>query len=73
VLDYDAAPGCSCSYPLLPRDPANGVADHFTLASGGAAAFLGMGVEANQTATVTLSSGGAAPPSTVRLAVVRRK
>ena len=73
VLDYDGVPGCVCTYPLAPRNPGNGVADSFTLTSGGAAAYLRMGVEAGQTASVTLSSAGAAPPSTVRLAVVRRK
>ncbi|HEX5724206.1 MAG TPA: hypothetical protein VFX98_02000, partial [Longimicrobiaceae bacterium] len=72
-LDFSPGPACSCAYELDPRDPANGVADAFTLVDGGAAAYARMGVAANAFAGVTILSGGVAPPGTVRVAVIRRE
>jgi hypothetical protein len=72
-LDYDPGPSCSCAYPLAPRNPANGVTDSFTLTGGGAAVYARMGVPASAFAGVTVQSGSAAPGSTVRVAVIRRK
>ena len=71
-LAFDPAAGCSCAYELAVRDPANGVADTFTLAEGGAA-YVRLGVSPGAFAGVTLRSGGAAPPSTVRVTVIRRE
>ncbi|HEU0297844.1 MAG TPA: hypothetical protein VFR37_00275, partial [Longimicrobium sp.] len=73
ALDYAPGPGCSCAYPLEPVDPADGVEESFTLASGGAAAYLRMGVPAGTFAGLAVLSGGLAPPATIRLAIVRRK
>lgn len=72
-LDYDPGPACSCAYELAVRNPANGVADSFTLADGGGAAYLRLGVPANAFAGVRTLSGGVAPPATVRMLVIRRK
>jgi hypothetical protein len=69
ALGYD--PGAS--YPLVPRDPANGVAESLVLSNGGAAAYLRMRVANDAFAGLTVRSGGATPPSTVRLAVIRRQ
>lgn len=55
------------------RDPANGVADTFTLEDGGAAAYLRMGVSGGGFAGLTVLAGSATPPSTVRVAVIRRE
>lgn len=73
ALDYTPGPVCSCAYELSTRDQVNGVADDFTLASGGSAAYLRLGVPAGGFAGITLSAGGGAPPATIRLAVIRRK
>ncbi|HEU4884597.1 MAG TPA: Ig-like domain-containing protein [Longimicrobium sp.] len=72
-LDYDPGPACSCNYPLAPRDPGNGVTDSFVLIPGGGTAYLRMGVSAGAFAGVAVQSGGVAPPSTIRLVVIRRK
>jgi hypothetical protein len=72
-LDYDPGQGCSCIYPLVPRNPANGVAESFTLSNGGGAAYLRMRVATSAFAGLTVRSGGATPPSTVRLAIIRRQ
>ncbi len=71
-LDY-TGDGVLDSYPLAPRNPSSGVADAFTLATAGGAAYLRVGVAGNRTAGVSILSGGIAPPSTVRFAVIRRK
>ncbi|HET7462486.1 MAG TPA: Ig-like domain-containing protein [Longimicrobium sp.] len=71
-IDLDPGPDCSCAFPLVPRNPSNGVQDSFTLDAGGAAAYLRMRVPASAFAGVTVRTGGVAPPSTVRLAVIRR-
>jgi hypothetical protein len=60
-------------YPLAVRAPGNGVTDNITLAYGGSAAFSRVGVPASAFASVRLRVGGASPPSTVRVAVFRRK
>jgi len=70
-LDYDGD-HLSDGYPLAVRNPANGVANTFSLAPN-AAAYLRMGVQANGLAQVTLQAGGAAPASTLLVTVVRRK
>lgn len=72
-LDYDPGPGCSCSYPLAALDLTNGVAESVTLGNGGAAAYLRTRVANDAFAGITVRSGGAAPPSSVRLAVIRRQ
>ncbi|MFL5381007.1 MAG: Ig-like domain-containing protein [Longimicrobiaceae bacterium] len=72
-LDYDPTAACSCAYELAVRNPANGVGDTFTLANGGAAAYLRMGVSSGAFAGVSVLSGGVAPGSTVKIAVVRRE
>lgn len=73
ALDFDPAAGCTCVYPLAVRNPANGVADSFTLAEGGGTAYLRMGVSAGAFAGVTVRSGGANPPATIRMTVIRRE
>ena len=73
ALDYAPGPACSCAYELAVRDPSSGVADAFTLTSGGAAAYLRLGVGSGAFAAVTLLSGGVAPPTTTRVAVIRRE
>jgi len=73
ALDYVPGPACSCAYELDTRDPSNGVAEVFTLAAGGASAYVRMGVAPSAFAGVTVTSGGGAPPGTVRLAVIRRE
>jgi len=73
VLDYDPGPACSCAYPLAVRDPADGVAESFTLAGGGGSAYVRIGVAASGFAGVAVQSGGVGVPSTVQLAVIRRK
>jgi hypothetical protein len=72
-LDYDPGPACSCAYELDVRDPANGVAEAFTLSEGGAAAYVRMGVTSGAFAGLTVLSGGVAPPATVRIAIIRRE
>ncbi|HKP76018.1 MAG TPA: Ig-like domain-containing protein [Longimicrobiaceae bacterium] len=72
-LDYDGGPACTCAYELAVRNPSNGVGDTFTLANGGAAAYLRMGVSSGAFAGVTVLSSGVPPGSTVRVAVVRRE
>jgi hypothetical protein len=72
-LDYLPGPPCSCAYELAVRNPSSGVTDTFTLSSGGGAAYVRMGVPASAFAGVTVRSGGVAPPSTVRMTVIRRK
>ncbi|HEX8392200.1 MAG TPA: hypothetical protein VF665_07605, partial [Longimicrobium sp.] len=73
VLDFAAAPGCDCAFPLATRNPANGIKDSFTLVGGGAAGYLRLGVAPNGYAGVTVRSGTSAPPSTTRLAILRRR
>ena len=73
ALDYDPGVPCSCAYELAVRNPANGVTDSFTLASGGASAYVRMGIPAGAFAGVTVLSGGSTPPATVRVVVIRRE
>jgi hypothetical protein len=73
ALDYDPGPPCSCAYELNDRNPANGVTDNFVLIPGGGTAYLRMGVPTSAFAGVTVQSGGSAPPSTIRLVVIRRE
>lgn len=70
ALDY-TGDGVAEGYQLAVRNPSNGVADTFTLSTGGAAAYVRMGVPAAAFAGVTVRSGGATPPSTVRMTVIR--
>jgi hypothetical protein len=72
ALDYDGD-RLADGYPLAVRNPADGVPDLFTIAGGGGAAYLRMGVPAGGVASVTLQSNGGAPPSTLMVSVVRRK
>ncbi|HEU0051861.1 MAG TPA: hypothetical protein VFQ39_01745, partial [Longimicrobium sp.] len=72
-LDYSPGPACSCAYELAVRDPSNGVADAFSLAEGGAAAYARVGVSPGAFAGVRILSGGVTPPSTVRVTVIRRE
>lgn len=72
-LDFDPAGGCDCVYPLDTRNPANGVAENILLVPGGGTAYVRMGVSTGAFAGVTVRSGSVAPPSTVRLVVIRRK
>jgi hypothetical protein len=55
------------------RDPANGVAESFTLTGGGGSAYVRMGVASSAFAGVTVKSGGVAPPAAIKVAVIRRK
>jgi hypothetical protein len=71
-LDFTPGPACSCAFELAVRPLANGVADSFTLAVGGAA-YLRFGVPANAFAGLRVLSGSAAPPSTVRMLVIRTR
>lgn len=72
-LDFDPAAGCDCVYPLDVRNPANGVTDSFVLVPGGGTAYVRMGVSTGAFAGVTVRSGSVAPPSTIRLVVIRRE
>jgi hypothetical protein len=72
-LDYDPGAACSCAYELDVRDPANGVAEEFGLNTGGSAAYVRMGVSTGAFAGVTLLANGSTPPSTIRLAIIRRE
>ncbi|HEX2079554.1 MAG TPA: Ig-like domain-containing protein [Longimicrobium sp.] len=72
-LDYDPGPDCDCIYPLVPGNLTNGVAESVTLSNGGAAAYLRLRVVSSAFAGITVHSGGATPPATVRLAVIRRQ
>jgi hypothetical protein len=71
ALDYNSDQVAD-DYPLATRNPFADVPDTFTLATGGGAAYLRMGVAANATGIVSIRSGGAAPPSTVRVAIIRQ-
>jgi hypothetical protein len=71
ALDYDGDL-LGDGYPLAARNPVNAVPSTFTLGSS-AAAYLRMGVAAGGVGSVTFQVGGAAPASTLHLAVVRRK
>ena len=73
ALDYDPGPACSCAYELAVRNPTNGVANAFTLAEGGSAAYLRMRVTSGAFAGLRTTSGGGAPAATVRMLVIRRK
>ncbi|HET7233339.1 MAG TPA: Ig-like domain-containing protein [Longimicrobium sp.] len=72
-LDYAPGPACSCAYELAVRNPANGVADSFTLPAAGAAAYLRMGVSPGAFAGLATRSGGVAPTASIRMLVIRRK
>jgi hypothetical protein len=66
--------GTGFAYPLVVQNPASGVAYSPTLALGGGAAYLRMGVAASTFAPVTITkSGGGALPSTFSAMVIRRK
>ncbi|MFN0061471.1 MAG: cadherin domain-containing protein [Myxococcaceae bacterium] len=65
--------GSGLVFPLSARNPSNNVAQSFTLSSGAGAAYLRMGVAGGQRATVTTTVSGGAPPSTMKLAIVRRE
>jgi len=73
ALDYNPGPGCTCAYELAVRNPANGVADPFTLSEGGGAAYVRVGVASGAFVGLATRSGGVAPPATVRMLVIRRK
>ena len=73
ALDYDPGIPCTCAYELNDRNPANGVAENFVLIPGGGSAYVRMGVSTGAFAGVTVLSGSAAPPSTIRLVVIRRE
>ena len=70
VLDYGG--GCPCAFPLAVHDPPNGAAESFTLAAGGGSAYLRMAVPALGFAGVSVRSGGAAPPGTVKVTIIPR-
>ena len=71
ALDYNGD-HLADGYQLAVRNPSNGVATTFSLASN-AASYLRMGVASSNVAEVTLQAGGAAPASTILVTVVRRK
>ncbi|HEX8691582.1 MAG TPA: hypothetical protein VF746_04010 [Longimicrobium sp.] len=72
--DFSDDAACSCSYRLAAPDLANGVASSFTLSNGGAAAYRRLGVAASAFAGVTVrTTDDAAPPTTVKIAVIRRE
>jgi len=62
--------GTSVSFPLFTRTLSNGTTTALTLASHGVS-FLRFSVASGQEALLTTTSGGAALPSTVQLALVR--
>jgi hypothetical protein len=68
-LDYLPGAGCSCAYELAVRNPANGVAQSFTLSRGAGAAYVRMGVPASGFAGVTTT----APSSSLAVMVMRTK
>ena len=57
---------------LAVRNPTNGVTDSFTLSEGGGTAYLRW-ARLRRRIRVTVRSGGATPPATVRMTVIRRK
>lgn len=69
ALDYNPGPGCSCAYELATRNPANGVAEAFTLSLGAGAAYVRMGVPASAFAGVTST----APSASLAVVVIRTK
>jgi hypothetical protein len=69
ALDYNPGPGCSCAYELAMRNPANGVAQAFTLTQGAAAAYVRMGVAASAFAGVTTT----VPSASLAVMVIRTK
>jgi hypothetical protein len=58
-LDYNPGPGCSCAYELAVRNPANGVAQAFTVSKGAGAGYVRMGVAASAFAGVSTTAPGA--------------
>lgn len=73
MIDLDAAPGCTCSYPLRTRNPANGVTETFTLFPSGGSGYVRMGVPSGAFAGIRTAFLDEAPPSGIRLVVIRRK
>ena len=66
--------GGGAVYPLTVVNPSNGSPTASTLALGGGASYLRMGVAASTFAPVTVSkAGGGALPSTFSVMVIRRK
>jgi hypothetical protein len=61
------------SDPLRVRVPADGVPSALSLAPGGSAAYLRVGVRASETATVTLAPAGTAGLEGLEVAIFRRR
>jgi hypothetical protein len=59
ALDYNPGPACSCAYELAVRNPANGVAQAFTVSKGAGSGYVRMGVAASSFAGVTSTAPGA--------------
>ena len=68
-IDYGPDAGCSCSFELGVRHPANGVAQAFTLSRNGGSAYLRLAVAQNAFAGVTTT----APSGTFAVGVTRTK
>lgn len=69
ALDYNPGPACSCAYELAVRNPANGVAQAFTVSQGAGSGYVRMGVAASAFAGVTTT----APSSSLAVVVMRTK
>jgi len=69
ALDYNPGPGCSCAYELAVRNPANGVAQAFTVSQGAGAGYVRMGVPASAFAGVTST----APSTSLAVVLMRTK
>ena len=59
-------------YPIATRSLLSGSPQRVLLA-GGTSSFVRFGIPAGRSATVTVSSNGALPPSTLKYALVRRR
>jgi hypothetical protein len=68
-LDYIPGPGCSCAYELAVRNPANGVAQAFTVSKGAGSGYVRMGVAASAFAGVATT----APGTSLAVVVMRTK
>jgi len=69
ALDYNPGPSCSCAYELQMRNPANGVAQNFTVSLGAGAGYVRMGVAASAFAAVSTT----APSASLAVVVMRTK